>query len=292
MKKFRVTLLAMLLLAVLVINCAVAEPGEEVELDIESDFDDVNMELNYEAILDNIDVSLDFPIPDSSLESYEPVSYNTNNIISNGNNADTLTITKCILSSFYQSTSSGILYKVECAASGGVEPYTFKYELYRERDLIYNFDYYFDKNEWNWYGNDYLYKQGIYYALVTVKDAANNTITAKSTNHIIITKGAYAIQPSCPDCRSPYSIEDSAIKETCTTDGLTKGTHCAECGTIILAQERIPALGHDWPEEWEDNDDGYLRRTCNRCDETQAIPKDPTCEHNDKRTIKRLEPTS
>lgn len=31
---------------------------------------------------------------------------------------------------------------------------------------------------------------------------------------------------------------------TCTEDGLTNGTVCSECGTVIVAQERIPAKGH------------------------------------------------
>ena len=33
---------------------------------------------------------------------------------------------------------------------------------------------------------------------------------------------------------------------TCTETGLTDGTKCSDCGTIITAQQTIAALGHDW----------------------------------------------
>lgn len=37
---------------------------------------------------------------------------------------------------------------------------------------------------------------------------------------------------------------DHAVKVTCTTDGLTEGSHCSVCNEVFVAQEVIPAKGH------------------------------------------------
>ncbi len=39
-------------------------------------------------------------------------------------------------------------------------------------------------------------------------------------------------------------IVDAAVAATCTTTGLTEGTHCNLCNKPLVAQEVIPALGH------------------------------------------------
>ncbi|MGN1166281.1 MAG: leucine-rich repeat protein, partial [Lachnospiraceae bacterium] len=41
------------------------------------------------------------------------------------------------------------------------------------------------------------------------------------------------------------SEKDEAVEPTCTTPGLTEGSHCSVCGAIIEAQEEVPAKGHD-----------------------------------------------
>ncbi len=40
-------------------------------------------------------------------------------------------------------------------------------------------------------------------------------------------------------------VTDAAVAATCTETGLTEGSHCSACNTVIVAQEEIPALGHD-----------------------------------------------
>ena len=39
-------------------------------------------------------------------------------------------------------------------------------------------------------------------------------------------------------------VTDKAVYATCTETGLKQGSHCADCGEVIVAQEVIPATGH------------------------------------------------
>jgi len=39
-------------------------------------------------------------------------------------------------------------------------------------------------------------------------------------------------------------VTDPAVPATCTEDGLTKGSHCATCEEILVAQKKVPATGH------------------------------------------------
>ncbi len=39
-------------------------------------------------------------------------------------------------------------------------------------------------------------------------------------------------------------VTDPAVAATCTTIGMTEGSHCSECGEVIVAQEEIAATGH------------------------------------------------
>ncbi|MBE6951054.1 MAG: hypothetical protein E7451_06920 [Ruminococcaceae bacterium] len=52
-----------------------------------------------------------------------------------------------------------------------------------------------------------------------------------------------------------------AVEPTCTETGLTEGKKCSVCGEILVAQEEIPALGHDWHGTG-----------CSRCDEKRENP--------------------
>ena len=39
-------------------------------------------------------------------------------------------------------------------------------------------------------------------------------------------------------------VVDEAVEATCTSTGLTEGSHCGRCGEVLTAQEEVPALGH------------------------------------------------
>ena len=43
-------------------------------------------------------------------------------------------------------------------------------------------------------------------------------------------------------------VTDAAVDATCETTGLTEGSHCAACDTVIVAQTVTDKLGHSWGE--------------------------------------------
>ena len=43
-------------------------------------------------------------------------------------------------------------------------------------------------------------------------------------------------------------VTDAAVAATCETTGLTKGSHCEACDTVIVAQTTVKATGHAWGE--------------------------------------------
>lgn len=58
-------------------------------------------------------------------------------------------------------------------------------------------------------------------------------------------------------------VTDEGYAATCTKKGLTDGSHCSVCNTELLAQEEIPALGHN-----------YVDGVCTRCGESNPNDKD------------------
>lgn len=45
-------------------------------------------------------------------------------------------------------------------------------------------------------------------------------------------------------------VTDAAVEPTCTGTGLTEGSHCSVCGTVLVEQETVAALGHDPDDTW------------------------------------------
>ena len=87
---------------------------------------------------------------------------------------------------------------------------------------------------------------------------------------------------SCSRCSDTYTdtivkktghkiVEDLAVATTCLSSGLTQGTHCIVCEKVLIAQNVVPALGHDYESHeakaasctgigWDEY------QTCSRCD--------------------------
>ena len=67
-------------------------------------------------------------------------------------------------------------------------------------------------------------------------------------------------------------VTDAAVAATCTQNGLTEGKHCSTCGTVLIAQEEIPALEHDYVSttiEPTCTENGSTTYTCH-CGDTYA----------------------
>ena len=52
------------------------------------------------------------------------------------------------------------------------------------------------------------------------------------------------------DALSHTPITDAAVEATCTTVGKTEGSHCKDCGTVIVAQTETEKLSHSF-SDWE-----------------------------------------
>ena len=69
-------------------------------------------------------------------------------------------------------------------------------------------------------------------------------------------------------------VIDEAVAPDCENTGLTEGSHCSACNTVIVAQETVDRLGHDFTVFVETVDytcdkDGYDVYKCSRCDATE-----------------------
>ena len=71
------------------------------------------------------------------------------------------------------------------------------------------------------------------------------------------------------DALGHTEVIDEAVAPTCTATGLTAGKHCDLCGTVLVAQTVVPALGHKYESVVTAptcTDKGYTTYTCSRCD--------------------------
>ena len=70
---------------------------------------------------------------------------------------------------------------------------------------------------------------------------------------------------------SHTTVTDDGVAATCTESGKTEGSHCSECGVVLVAQRTIPALGHKIGEaaivdEAYCNHDGIKSYSCENTD--------------------------
>ena len=68
-------------------------------------------------------------------------------------------------------------------------------------------------------------------------------------------------------------VYDAAVAPTCMTTGATQGSHCSDCGEVIVKQEVLPPLGHDYGLG-EDGNPDFWDTTCDVCGAARVV--DPT----------------
>ena len=113
-------------------------------------------------------------------------------------------------------------------------------------------------SEWQygWNKCSYELKNGTYYCTVIwgyiSLDTHEHIYTSININPTCIEQGYTLYSCRCGDNYKDNYVEalghteiiDKAIKETCTTSGLTEGKHCSVCNEVLIAQEEISPLGH------------------------------------------------
>ena len=90
------------------------------------------------------------------------------------------------------------------------------------------------------------------------------------------------IDPETVPAGEHKRVYDAPVKETCTTDGKTEGSHCSVCGEIFTTQGVIPAPGHKADANGFTTEKapscekaGTEKATCSVCGQsfTREIPK-------------------
>ncbi len=69
-------------------------------------------------------------------------------------------------------------------------------------------------------------------------------------------------------------VEDAAVAATCTETGLTAGSHCSVCNTVLVAQTVVPATGHTPAEAVVENN---VPATCNTAGHYDSVVKCSVC---------------
>ena len=125
--------------------------------------------------------------------------------------------------------------------------------------------------------------------------AAGHKLTATAAKEATCTEDGNSAYWTCSECRKYFSdaegkteiqegswvikahhpadkiVTDDAVLPTCEKTGLTAGSHCEECGAVIVAQEVIEPLGHEFMGWHTDNAGNHTNRciTC-RLEKTVA----------------------
>lgn len=96
----------------------------------------------------------------------------------------------------------------------------------------------------------------------------------------------YTIQSSAAKPHTHVTVIDEAVPATCTTPGLTEGSHCSECGLVFTTQQVVNALGHDWATNFTidipatKTSTGEMSLHCKRCNERSRITEIPKLTDN------------
>ena len=134
-------------------------------------------------------------------------------------------------------------------------------------------------------------------------EATGHNYIVKSTTEAVCEQGGIIVY-ECTNCKDTYQetiaalghteVVDASVEATCIQAGLTEGKHCSVCGEILVAQEEVEALGHNYETEVTAptcTERGYTTHTCTRCGESYVDSYTETLGHSFGAWIIDKEPT-
>ena len=83
-------------------------------------------------------------------------------------------------------------------------------------------------------------------------------------------------------------VIDEAVAPTCTESGLSEGKHCSVCNEVLVPQEAVEALGHDYKSvvtEPDCENGGFTTNTCSVCGDTYVADKVEALGHDYKSVV-------
>ncbi len=116
------------------------------------------------------------------------------------------------------------------------------------------------------------------YCELCKKEIGRETVKTEMADHI---PSGVVNENEVPASCTENGSYDNAVSATCTTDGLTEGSHCSLCNAIIVVQQVVTAPGHSYAYSTNGTlvygvADGSCSRltlteTCSSCSETKEI---------------------
>ena len=97
------------------------------------------------------------------------------------------------------------------------------------------------------------------------------TCTAQGFTTYTCTRCGDTYKADYTDAKGHTPVTDAAVAATCTATGLSEGSHCSVCNTVLTAQTTTPALGHSESSTWSVKNGATLSatgtevKTCTRC---------------------------
>ena len=148
-----------------------------------------------------------------------------------------------------------------------------------EKNCLYREGFYLDKSRINMIQaiavKDTYYDSDAVTGIVEV-ECTHNYVSEITTDPTCTMTGIRTY--TCEICGDSYEevieatghtvVTDAAVAAACETTGLTEGSHCSVCKTVLVAQKVIPAAGHKWSEYRES---GKVKRKCSVCGKTETV---------------------